>query len=375
MRKVWGAMAAGVGAAVVAGTAVAARGVLPSLGGRPVGPYLLDSPQFRDGTFHNAAPPRWLPPGSARAALRELVFGGQQRHPSGPVPLVAPGGATSADGLHLTWFGHASTLVELDGARVLLDPVWSDRASPSRLLGPKRLHPVPHRLTDLPALDAIVISHDHYDHLDMPTVRELVRTQEAPFVVPLGVGAHLRRWKVPEHRIVELDWDGEHEVAGVRLVATAAQHFSGRAFRRNNTLWASWVLAGPHHRVFYSGDTGYFSGFAEIGREHGPFDATLVQIGAYAPSWPDIHMLPEEGVAAHIELDGRLFVPVHWGTFNLSVHGWTEPVDRAWQEAKARGVSMAVPRPGQRLNARAAGTAGTAAPVDPWWQALGTPPH
>ncbi|TKG62575.1 MBL fold metallo-hydrolase [Prauserella endophytica] len=367
MARIRAVVAAGVGTFVAVGTALAARGVLPALGGRPVAESLLDSPQYRDGAFRNTAPPRWLPPGSGKAALREFLFGGRQRRPAGTVPLLAADGTPPPEGLHLTWFGHASTLVELDGVRVLLDPLWSDRASPSRLLGPRRLHPVPHRLEDLPRLDAIVISHDHYDHLDMPTVRRLTRLQDAPFVVPLGVGAHLRRWRVPESRIVELDWGGETEVAGVRLVATPAQHFSGRGFKRNNTLWASWTIAGPRHRVFYSGDTGYFPGFADIGREHGPFDATLIQIGAYAPSWPDIHMLPEEGVAAHVDVRGGLLVPVHWGTFNLAPHGWTDPVDRAWKEAKARGVTMAIPRPGERIDVAAQRGAQQ---VEAWWQTL-----
>ncbi|PXY27960.1 MBL fold metallo-hydrolase [Prauserella muralis] len=359
-----GGAAAGAGAVAVTGVALAARGVRAALGGRPDSAALAGSPQFRDGAFRNPAPPRWLPPGSGKQAARELLFGGQPRHPAAPVPLVVPSGPAPAEGLHITWFGHASSLVELDGARVLLDPVWSDRVSPSRLVGPRRLHPVPHRIDDLPPVDAIVISHDHYDHLDMPTVLTLARTQRAPFVVPLGVGAHLRAWQVPESRIVELDWGDETEAGGLRIVATPAQHFSGRGFERNNTLWASWVIAGERHRVFYSGDTGHFDGFTRIGEQYGPFDATLVQIGAYAPSWPDIHMTPEEGVATHLDVRGGLMIPVHWATFNLAPHAWSEPVDRAWQEAKARGVTLAVPRPGERID--------VAAPpqVDGWWTTL-----
>nr|WP_307849552.1 MBL fold metallo-hydrolase [Qaidamihabitans albus] len=358
-------MAAGAGAAAAGGVALAARGVLPALGGRPDGARLLASPQFHDGAFRNTAPPRWLPPGSGKATVRELFFGGRRRRPGAAVPLVPPAGPAPADGLHITWFGHASSLVELDGVRVLLDPVWSERVSPSGVLGPRRLHPVPHRLADLPGLDVIVISHDHYDHLDMSTVRALARLHDVPFVVPLGVGAHLRRWKVPENRIVELDWDDSVEVAGLRIVATPARHFSGRAFSRNNTLWASWVIAGQRHRVFYTGDSGHFEGYAAIGERHGPFDAALVQIGAYNASWPDIHMTPEEGVAAHLDVRGGLLIPVHWATFNLAPHAWAEPADRVWQEAKAHDIALAVPRPGERID--------VAAPpqVDGWWQALG----
>jgi len=247
---------------------------------------------------------------------------------------------------------------------VLIDPVWSLRCSPSQSVGPKRLHPMPLALGELPTLDAIVISHDHYDHLDMATVIALARRQSTPFLVPLGVGAHLRRWTVPGERIIELDWDEEVTVAGLRLVATEARHFSGRAFSRNETLWGSWVIAGERHRVFYTGDTGYFAGFSEIGRQHGPFDMTLIQVGAYSPYWPDIHMTPEEAVRTHLDARGGLLIPVHWATFNLALHPWSDPVDRIWRCAKEQEVSLSIPRPGERVDA--------AAPleVDGWWQGL-----
>ena len=361
MKKTTGAL---LGLAA-AGVAWAVRGVPAALGGKPDPALLRRSPQFRDGTFHNVKKTTTMPDAESAGVFREFLFGGGRRKPSGPVPLVGPPpGQPSADGLHITWYGHASSLVEVDGARVLLDPIWSDRCSPSELVGPKRLHPVPHELADLPPIDAIVISHDHYDHLDLPTVRALTESETAPFVVPLGIGAHLRRWNVPESRIVELDWDEHHEVAGIRLTATAAQHFSGRGLKRDNTLWASWVIAGPRHRVFYSGDTGYFDGYKDIGETYGPFDASLVQIGAYSVGWPDIHMTPEEGVRAHLALNGGLLIPVHWATFNLSVHDWSEPVDRVWRETKAHDVKLAVPKPGERVDVN------DPPAVDGWWQAL-----
>jgi L-ascorbate metabolism protein UlaG (beta-lactamase superfamily) len=209
-----------------------------------------------------------------------------------------------------------------------------------------------------------VISHDHYDHLDTATVRALVRTRAAPFLVPLGVGAHLRRWGVPAARIVELDWTDSVSVVGLRFTATAARHFSGRAFTRNNTLWTSWVVAGGTRKVFYTGDSGYFDGYAEIGAAHGPFDLTLIQIGAYGPAWPDIHMTPEDGVAAHLDVQGGLLVPLHWATFTLALHDWAEPGDRVWREAKARDVRLAVPRPGERVNVD------DPPAVDGWWQTI-----
>lgn len=355
-------VAANSGASVLA-----ERGIAPALGGRPDPTALSRSPQYRDGAFRNTEQAHWLPPsGEARATMREFLFNGEHRRPSGPVPLVPPseGAAVGRDGLALTWFGHASSLVELEGARLLFDPVWSERVSPSQVVGPRRMHPPPHRLDQLGTLDVIVISHDHYDHLDMATVRTLSQSQDAPFVVPLGVGAHLRRWQVAEERIVELDWDESVELGGLRITATPGRHFSGRSLTRNNTLWASWVVAGSTRKVFYTGDSGYFDGYARIGADYGPFDASLIQVGAYNASWPDIHMTPEEGVAAHRDVRGGLLIPVHWGTFNLALHSWGEPADRVWSEAKARGVALAVPKPGERIDVD------HPPEVDGWWQAL-----
>ncbi len=330
------------------------------------GERVRQSPRFRDGVFHNTeTDAAAVSPSSGMALLREALFGTQQRRPRGEVPLGVPtGGAAPSDGLRITWYGHASALVEIDGARVLLDPVWSERCSPSRLAGPRRLHPVPIEIDELPQVDAVLISHDHYDHLDMDTIQELTRTQDAPFLVPLGVAAHLTGWGVPAERIVELDWAEDFQVAGLTLTCTAAQHFSGRAFTRNNTLWASWVIAGPLHRAFYTGDSGYFGGYAQIGEEYGPFDVTLIQIGAYGHAWPDIHMFPEEAVQAHLDLRAQLLIPVHWCTFNLAFHDWAEPVERLWQESKARGVQLAVPRPGETVDV-------TDPPaLDDWWQTI-----
>lgn len=362
-----GALAAGIGA--VAAAVWSAREVPEALGGVPDAARLRRSPQFRDGTFHNPEGTREvvvepIAIGASRPIVQELLFGGQKRRPSRPVPLVSePPVEPAASGLALTWYGHASTLVEIEGHRVLFDPVWSKRCSPSQAVGPKRVHPVPIPLDRLPELDAIVISHDHYDHLDMATMKDLARLQTAPYVVPLGIGAHLQRWGIPATRIVELDWGETTTVAGIELAATAAHHFSGRRGPSGNqTLWGSWAVIGATHRVFYSGDSGYFGGYKSIGEQYGPFDLTLIQIGAYSPHWPDIHMTPEEGLAAHLDVRGGLLVPVHWATFVLAMHDWSEPVERVLTAAEEKEVRVAIPRPGERIDVAEPPKA------DHWWR-------
>ncbi|SIN42325.1 MBL fold metallo-hydrolase [Micromonospora cremea] len=364
-------MGGAAGLAALAGLAWVARDVPAALGGRLAGARAERagrSPQFRDGTFHNQAGTRTMVADPGRNLLRELIFGKQKRRPSTAVPLLRPAKEPATIDtdreLGIIWYGHASALVEIEGYRVLIDPVWSERCSPSAVVGPRRLHEPPVRLEELPRLDAILISHDHYDHLDMATVQELVARQSAPFLVPLGVGAHLDRWGVPAERIIELDWSESHQIGGLTVIATPAQHFSGRGLRRDGTLWSSWVIEGTARKVFYTGDSGYFDGYAAIGAEHGPFDVTLMQIGAYDRAWPSIHMFPEEAVDAHLDLRGGLFIPVHWATFNLALHDWSEPVNRLWAEAKARDVRLAVPRPGERV------VVDDPPAVDGWWQAV-----
>jgi len=308
-----------------------------------------DSPRFAEGTFHNTQPGGELHPVNPLGIIVAMLTRGDVGTPSGPVPLAVPEFPTVADQLAVTWYGHSSALIEIDGRRVLVDPVWSDRVSPSPVIGPKRMHPIPTGLDALPPVDVVLISHDHYDHLDLPTVRELVRRSPAPFVVPLGVGAHLRAWGVPAERVVELDWGGQARVRELTLTCTEARHFSGRGLARNTTLWSSWVIAGPQHGVFFGGDSGYTPSFAEVGARFGPFNLTLLPIGAYHDQWPDMHMNPEEAVRAHGDLGGGLLVPVHWATFNLAFHEWSEPVRRLLAEAERADARVAVPMPGERF--------------------------
>jgi L-ascorbate metabolism protein UlaG (beta-lactamase superfamily) len=324
------------------------------------------SPQFDGTKFVNSLPTQMLEPGSTWEMIRHQLFGQEERVPNRTLPVVARSAADyatpPASGLRATWMGHASTLVEIDGHRILTDPVWSERASPSTLVGPRRFHPPPIPLQDLPPIDLVIISHDHFDHLDMATVQALA-ARGARFAVPLGVGAHLEAWSIPAAQISELDWGERVQVGDLELVATPARHYSGRnPLRRDRTLWASWVVKGPRHRVFFSGDSGYFDGFQAIGRAHGPFDLTLIKIGACDRTWQEIHLSPEEAVRAHQDLGGRLLLPVHWGTFNLAFHAWNAPPEEAVAAAAARGVAIVVPRPGQWVEPA------DPPPVDGWWR-------
>lgn len=352
---------------------VASTGWLDAFGAAPTGQRLARiqrSPHYKDGSFQNPPAPlieKWE--SSPWSSIKRWVAGHEVRTPPGPIPIVrltrADFERAPASGLRATWLGHSSVLVEIDGARILFDPVWARRASPSSLLGPRRHHEPPLPLEELPPLDAILASHDHYDHLDREVVRGLARNaaqSRMRFIVPLGVGAHLERWGVSPERITELDWGESTTVASLTITATPARHFSGRGLTdRNHTLWASWSVAGPAHRVFHSGDTGPFPGFADIGTKHGPFDLTLIKIGAYGEGWPDIHLTPEQAVEAHGMLRGDLLLPIHWGTFNLAFHSWDEPAERVVTAAKT-GTRLVVPRPGESIEPA------SAKPVDLWWR-------
>lgn len=330
------------------------------------------SPNYRGGVFHNLEPSAAIKIDveENRLVLFEMFSSGSHSRPKKPVPLADPPTLVGSEPLSVTWLGHATALVEIDGYRLLTDPVWAERCSPARSVGPQRLHPPPLPLEGLPALDAVLISHDHYDHLDMNTVRQLARTQRSVFVTALGVGAHLREWGIPAARVVELDWGSSYSIDDLVLTCLPARHFSGRFLSRNNTLWSSWSIAGPQHRAYFGGDTGYTASFTDIGAQHGPFDVTLLPIGAYNKSWPDIHMNPEEAVRAHRDVNadgGGLLVPIHWGTFRLAPHPWGEPADRLVAAAADAGVDIAVPKPGGRVLPAAQGLADPAA-LEPWWR-------
>jgi L-ascorbate metabolism protein UlaG (beta-lactamase superfamily) len=348
-------IASGLVALLFVGLVVALALAWTSLGKLPAGARLARiqaSPNYRDGRFRNLAPVRGFSLGDFWQMARD--YWGDQRRVPAETPATeirrrADFAQPPSSGLRITWLGHSSSLVEIDGLRVLLDPAFSQRLSPFTFVGPKRFFPSPVAIDQLPPLHAVVISHDHYDHLDRPSVLGLASRTEH-FVMPLGVGSHLEYWGIPRVKIIELDWWEEFRVAhDFRVVACPARHFSGRMGLGDRTQWASFSLLGPRHRVFFSGDTGPMSEFAEVGQRHGPFDVTLIKIGAYGRGWPDIHIDPEQAVELHQLVRGRLLVPVHWGTVNLSYHAWTEPAERLLLAARERGVPLAIPRPGELL--------------------------
>jgi len=268
-----------------------------------------------------------------------------------PVERIASDRFTTAptSGLRVTWMGHSTTLLEIDGTRVLIDPIWSARPTPIPGIGPGRWYAPVIALDSLPPIDIVLISHDHYDHLDMPTVVALAKTG-ARFVAPLGVGAHLAYWGVRADRITELDWWDSTRIGTLTVHSTPARHAAGRMLiDYDATLWSGYALVGAVHRAYYSGDTGLFPAMREIGERLGPFDCTLIEVGQYHRAWPDWHIGPEQAVDAHVLVRGRVLLPVHWGLFRLAYHGWTEPIERVTAAAALRGVTVATPRPGESV--------------------------
>ena len=251
-------------------------------------------------------------------------------------------------GLRITWIGHASSIVEIDGVRILMDPVWDERAAPTSWAGPKRFFPAPLALSDLPGIDAVMVSHDHYDHLGAGTIRALARlpaVEKARWIMPLGVRALLDPLGVPAAQCIELNWMDRTEVGPVEVTALPARHFSGRSlFNRMQTLWSSFALIGPHHRVYYGADSGEWEGFREIGQRFGPFDLSMLEIGASNPLWAEIHMGPEGAVRSFRALGGQgLLMPIHWGLFDLALHHWRQPIEAIWPVG---GLRLWSPTPG-----------------------------
>ena len=323
------------------------------------------SPQYVGSRFENPLPT--VEPDSLPLLWRWLFEKEVHQFPSEEIPIVhrrKAEFATISENLRVTWFGHSTLLVEMDGHRLLIDPMWGPRASPSRVFGVNRFHEPPLPLGDLPSVDAVILSHDHYDHLDEPTIKALEQRTKR-FITPLGVGSHLEYWGVPKEKITELDWWQSTVVGEIQLVCTPARHFSGRFLNDHNaTLWAGWALLGRESRIFFSGDSALHPTFKEIGERLGPFDLTFMEVGAYNQDWPDSHMGPEQAVEAHRQVGGRLLLPVHWGTFDLAFHSWVEPMERLLVAAERAHVSVVTLKPGESLDPA------QPPPIERWWPNL-----
>jgi L-ascorbate metabolism protein UlaG (beta-lactamase superfamily) len=300
--------------------------------------------------------------------ISDFLCGGERRVPRGALPSMNPldtWAKPPASGLRVTWLGHSTVLIEMDGYRVLTDPVWGPRASPSRRAGPKRFQPVPIPLRAMP-IDLVIVSHDHYDHLDYPTIRELAK-RDVPFVTSLGVGAHLEAWGVQPERIFELDWWESQQVPHSELTVTAApsQHFSGRGLHdRNATLWSSLVIRSQRHVVFFSGDTGLTTEYQSIRERLGPFDLVMLEVGAFHPAWGDIHLGPENALKALALLGSPRFLPIHWGTFSLAMHAWDQPAETLLKLGPKTGAQLVMPRLGEPVEPVHEDD------VKPWWRVV-----
>lgn len=346
------------------------RRLYPPLGGKPSPDDMKryrQSPNYKGSKFEYPLETKMFKPspGSMITALREYVQRKPQLKPDRPLPQVKLSRQTIEEIREDTaiWFGHSTLLLQMGGTRLLLDPMFGITSSP--IGGGKRFNrELPFgNLGEFPPIDAIILSHDHYDHLDYGTIKQL-KDRVGRFIGPLGIRCHLERWGVAPGQIDEYDWWDELEIGGVRLACTPARHFSGRGlFSQNGGLWCSWVIATPESRVYFSGDSGYGPHFKEIGEKYGPFDLTFMECGQYDDRWWDVHLLPEQTARAHLDVRGNVLLPIHWGAFSLAMHSWYDPVRRLTEESKLRGIPLATPKIGEPVRIGASDY-----PTEAWWK-------
>lgn len=329
----------------------------PSFGKNPSGKRLArikNSPNYKCNSFQNLSETPTMQPGvTTSRIIREMIFTKHpNRSPHKALPFIKPSYFLQPGTVpEITWFGHSSYLLQVDDVNILVDPVFSERVSPVSYAGSKAFEGSNvFSVDDLPGIDIIVITHDHYDHLDYSVIRKL-KNYVPLFITPLGVGAHLEYWGVPAKKIIELDWWGNYTSKdGLEFIAAPARHFSGRTFKRNKTLWSSFVLIGKNSKIYIGGDSGYDAHFAETGKKFGPFDLAILEDGQYNEMWPHIHMFPEETVKAAIDLKAKALLPVHWGKFSLSIHPWHEPIIRVIKAANETGLNIIHPSLGERIS-------------------------
>jgi L-ascorbate metabolism protein UlaG (beta-lactamase superfamily) len=339
----------------------------PSFGRLPSGERkkrIENSPHYKNGSFQNIEETKLLAEEASYWKMTTKFFTTDSlREPVKDLPTIKTNLKSLDEKPTLIWFGHSSYLISVGGKKILADPIFSLRASPLQYAGSKSYAgTMIYTPEDFPDLDVVIISHDHYDHLDYNTILKL-KEKTKLFCVPLGIGEHLERWDVDPAKIREFDWwDGDTVLPGIELTATPTRHFSGRGFTRNKTLWASFVLKISGYKIFVGGDSGYDKSFKAIGEKFGPFDIAMLECGQYDRQWPDIHMMPEETVQASIDLGAKVFLPVHWAKFTLALHPWKEPIQRAVKHAEELQVRITTPKIGEPI------VLNENLPYTPWWE-------
>ncbi|MBU3024784.1 MBL fold metallo-hydrolase [Zobellia galactanivorans] len=372
LRKVLGAFVILIGLLIVA--YLLFNNFYPSLGGdvskerRQV--YEV-SPQFKDGKFNNSkAVPKDLSFGEtldlAYKFFTTEVKNGRPKEDLEVLKLDSARVAAYKSQTRMVWFGHSSFLLQMEGKNILLDPMFGMVPAPHPWLGDERFNKeMPLDIEKLPQIDAVIFSHDHYDHLDYETILG-IKDKVEHYFVPLGLGVHLEAWGISSDKITELDWWQEEELGDITLVCTPAQHFSGRKLNNGqSTLWGSWVVKSVSESIYFSGDSGYAPHFKEIGEKYGPFDLALMECGQYDKMWPDIHMMPEETAQAGLDVRAKKIMPIHWAGFKLALHDWKDPIIRVRKKAIELNVKVIAPRIGQEI--MVADSLGT---YPNWWKDL-----
>ncbi|MEH7177572.1 MBL fold metallo-hydrolase [Neobacillus vireti] len=320
---------------------------------------------FKNGKFVNQHPTDMkMSVSTVLSLLKDALIGKKDRKPNNPIPISIDWNSIRSEKDSLTWFGHSTFFLRLDNKKILIDPMFGLSPSPVTLVGSKRYsNDLLYAINELPLIDAVFITHDHYDHLDYTSILRL-KEKAGHFFVPIGVGAHLQKWGVATEKITELNWWDEMEWQGLKVAAVPSQHFSGRGiFNRDSTLWMGWVILGEKYRLYTSGDGGYGPHFKKIGEKYGPFDLTLIEGGQYDERWAAIHMKPEDSIQAHLDVKGKNMMLSHWGAFTLAYHSWTDPVERALKKAKEKEVNIITPKIGETVLLN-----GTLPTPVPWWK-------
>lgn len=342
----------------------------PQFGAKPSGEHLKrisQSENFQNGQFANGIETKMDFSFSNVNKMIWEFFTATNTSPKAALPVKFENNTPENTGdslVYITWYGHSAFLLEMEGKRLLLDPMFGPAASPVSFTSQRFPYEKPIDLNQFNDIDAVIISHDHYDHLDYPSITRL-KGEVGHFFVPLGVGAHLVHWGVAPEKITELDWWEGGTLDHLSFTATPARHFSGRGLTdRQKTLWASWVLEGKGSKIYFSGDSGYGPHFREIKEKFGSFDFAMMECGQYNEKWEAIHMMPEQTAQAAIDVGAKVMMPIHWGAFSLAPHTWTDPITRLLQAAEAQNIPVIHPVIGDRF------AVGNDFPKEKWWESV-----